>query len=702
MLNKDEILAYMRQTSYKPLGYNDLLEALEINQDDQGRFSKILGQLEKEGDIVRTRRDKYGLPEMMNIVKGIIRVSQRGYGILRPDQAETSEVFVYGKNLNGAMHGDRVMVRIQQRASSDQRPEGEVIRVIERVNHEVVGTYERGRSANQVIPDDSRLINPIYVKASKKIKVKNGDKVLVNIITWPTRDHMAEGQISEVFGRRGEAGLDVKIIIKKHGLRENFPGGVIDEAKKLSVPVGNEESPNRRDLRSVRMVTIDGEDAKDLDDAVSVARTANGYELGVHIADVSHYVREGSKLDKEAFERGTSVYLIDTVLPMLPRELSNGICSLNAGEDRMAVSCIMQINPEGKVTSYDICQSVINVDRRMTYTAVNHILADDDPQEKEKYQELVEDFRLMKELADILRDHRTKRGALDFDFPETKIKVDETGFPIEVGRRQSGPGEMLIEDFMIKANETVAEHMFWQEIPILYRVHEKPDSDAIVKLNHVLGVFGHKIQGQKVEPHVFQKVLHDIKGAPEEQTISLMLLRSMKHARYVHLPLGHFGLASKYYCHFTSPIRRYPDLIVHRALTMMLNKSVTGKDKAALEAKMLKYGEHCSLREQKAEEAERDLIDIKKAEYMEQYVGEQFTARISSVQSFGFFIELENTIEGLVHISTIADDYYEFNDSNYTLLGNHTGRKFSIGDTVRVQLVRVDVDNAQIDFELLS
>lgn len=701
MLNKDDILAHMRQSSYKPLGYNDLVEALELDQDNQVSFSKMLGQLEKEGDIVRTRRDKYGLPEMMNIYRGIIRVSQRGYGILRPDAADSNEVFVYGKNLNGAMHGDRVMVRIQQRALSDQRPEGEVIRVIERANHEVVGTYEKGRSSSQVIPDDSRLVNPIYVRIPKKIKVKNGDKVLVSITTWPTRDRMAEGEITEVFGRRGDAGLDVKIIIKKHGLRENFPGGVIEEAKKLAVPVSDDEAVERRDLRSVRMVTIDGEDAKDLDDAVSIARTPDGYELGVHIADVSHYVREGSQLDKEAFERGTSVYLIDTVLPMLPRELSNNICSLNAGQDRLAMSCIMQIKPDGKVAGYDICKSIINVDQRMTYTAVNRILEDDDPQEKEKYQDFVEDFRLMKELADILRANRTNRGALDFDFPETKVIVDETGFPIEIKRRESGPGERLIEDFMIQANETVAEHMYWQEIPILYRVHEKPDSEAIVKLNHVLGVFGHKIQGQKVNPHVFQKVLHDIKGTPEEQTISLMVLRSMKHARYVHQALGHFGLASSYYCHFTSPIRRYPDLIVHRVLTLMLDKSINAKTRAALEAKMLKYGEHSSLREQKAEEAERDLIDLKKAEYMQQYVGEEFTARISSVQSFGFFVELENTIEGLVHISTIADDYYEFNDRNYTLVGTHTGRKFAIGDEVKVQLVRVDIDDAQIDFELL-
>lgn len=702
MLKRDDILAYMRQASYRPLGYVDLVEALQLDEEDQARFNKILGQLEKEGEIVRTRRDKYGLPEMMNIFKGIIRVSQRGYGILLPDAAEAEEVFVYGKNLNGAMHGDRVMVRIHQRASADQRPEGEVIRVLDRANSEIVGTFEKGRHLSQVVPDDSRLINPIYVKLSKKIKVKNGDKVLVKISTWPTRDRLAEGQITEVFGRSGDPKLDVKVIIKKHGLREEFPGSVIAEAKNLARPVEEKELTSRRDLRAVRMVTIDGEDAKDLDDAVSIARTSNGYELGVHIADVSHYVREGSKLDKEAFERGTSVYLIDKVLPMLPRELSNDICSLNAGQDRLAVSCLMQIDKSGKVSGYDICKSVINVDRRMTYTAVNRILVEDDPEEKEKYRDLVEDFHLMQELADILRANRTTRGALDFDFPETKVKVDDTGFPVEIGRFERGPGEMLIEDFMIQANEVVAEYLFWQDIPILYRVHEKPDSEAMVKLNHVLGVFGQKIQGQKVEPHVFQKVLQDIKGTSAEQTIALMILRSMKHARYVPQPLGHFGLASKYYCHFTSPIRRYPDLIVHRVLSMVLDKGLSGQKRAGLEGKMIKYGEQSSLKEMKAEEAERDLIDIKKAEYMQQFVGDEFTARISSVQSFGFFVELENTIEGLVHISTIVDDYYEFNDRNYSLVGNHTGRKFAIGDEVRVQLIRVDIENAQIDFELIS
>lgn len=700
MLKSEDILEYMRQASYRPLAYSELVEVLELDWEDEASFSKAIGQLEKEGEIVRTRKDKYGLPEMMNIYRGIIKLSQRGYGILLPDDSEAGEIFVYGRNLNGAMHQDKVMVRINQRAAADtQRPEGEVIRIISRAHNELVGTIEKGKNICEVVPDDSRQIYSIYVKPGKQ-KVKNGDKVLVAITRWPTANRNAEGRLLEVFGRRGQAGVDVQMIIKKHGLKERFPDGVIKEACEVANPVSEEEISRRRDLRDLRMVTIDGEDAKDLDDAVSIERIEGGYRLGVHIADVSHYVKEGSKLDKEAFERATSVYLIDKVLPMLPKELSNDICSLNAKVERLALSCIMDIDSTGNVFSYDICQSVIKVNERMTYTAVNKILTDNDAEMIEKYESLVDDFRLMKELADILRQQRTERGALDFDFPESKIIVDENSFPIEIKLFERGVGEMLIEDFMIKANEVVAEHMYWQEMPLLYRVHEKPEGDSFARLNNVLGVFGYKLKGNKLEPYVFQKILQDIKGKTEENTIAIMVLRSMKHARYVNQALGHFGLASKYYCHFTSPIRRYPDLIVHRVLSVLLEGKMNGQKRASLDKKMGLYGEQSTLQEIKAEEAERELRDIKKAEYMHQFVGDIFEAKISSIQAFGFFVELPNTIEGLVHISSIADDYYEFNDRNYTLKGNHTGRVFSIGDEVRVQLVKVDVDSAQIDFEL--
>lgn len=704
MITRDGIIEYMRQATYRPLEYNELLEVFEIyDHEEELKFRKIIGKLEKEGEIVKTRKNKYGLPDMMNLIRGIIRLSHRGYGILVPDEAGLPEVFVYGSNLNGAMHNDKVMVRINYKAVNSNRPEGEVIRVISRASKELVGTYEKGRHVAQVIPDDERQIYPIIVKPSKKLKVNNGDKVLVCITAWPTKDKNPEGKIIEVLGKKGQPGLELQIIIKKHGLRAEFPQAVIEEAKEVAAqPINEEEIQKRRDLRNLRMVTIDGEDAKDLDDAVSIEKIEKGYRLGVHIADVSHYVREGSRLDKEALTRGTSVYLIDKVLPMLPPQLSNDICSLNARQDRLAISCIMDIDHKGKVFNYDIFKSVINVKERMTYTDVNKIITHNDEETKAKYKDLVEDFFLMKELADIIREERLSRGALEFDFPESKVIVDENSFPIEIKKFERGAGEMLIEDFMIKANETVAEHMYWQEIPILYRVHEKPDEDSLAKVNNVLAAFGYKIKGDKVEPRVYQKILDNIKGKPEEQLLSLILLRSMKHARYVPQALGHFGLASKYYCHFTSPIRRYPDLIVHRVLSLLLEGSMRGKKRASLEKKMVAYGEHSTQQEMKAEEAERELVDIKKAQYMQQFLGDEFVGKISSVQSFGFFVELDNTVEGLVHISSIVDDYYEFNDRNYTLVGTHSGRKFSIGDEVRVQLVRVDVDEAKIDFELVD
>jgi len=701
MIKSEEVLDYMRQESYRPLGYSELMAVFDLDAHDEARFAKVIGQLEKEGEILRTRKEKYGLPEKMNTYRGIIKLSQRGYGILLPDQADIEDIFVYGRNLNGAMHEDRVLVRIHQRSGPNQRPEGEVIRAITRAHTELVGTYEKHRNLAQVIPDDSRQIYPVYVKADSKLKVRNGDKVLVRITSFPDKDRYPEGKIVEVFGRKGLPGVDLRIIIKKHGLRESFPPAVIEEALRAAQPVAEAEVTLRHDLRELRMVTIDGEDAKDLDDAVSVQNIEGGYRLGVHIADVSHYVREDSQLDKEAFARGTSVYLVNQVLPMLPPELSNGICSLNAGEDRLAMSCMMDIDPSGKVRKYEIYPSVIHVDQRMTYTAVNRILRDNDAEYIQRYSTLVDDFRLMKELADILRAERMERGALDFDFPEAKVIVDENGFPLEIKIRESGPGELLIEDFMIKANEVVAEHLFKKDIPALYRVHEKPEGDSLSRLNNVLGVFGHKIQENRVNPRAFQKILADIKGSPGENTISLMLLRSMKHARYTNQALGHFGLASKYYCHFTSPIRRYPDLIVHRVLSLLLAGDMSSKKQALLEKRMGLYGDHSTLQEIKAEEAERDLVDIKKCQYMQQFVGEEFTARISSVLSFGFFVELPNTVEGLVHISTIADDYYEFNDRNYTLKGTHTGRQYSIGDEVRVLLVKVDIDAVKIDFEIV-
>ncbi len=700
-MDKKAILAFMHQGTYRPLGYRELAEALGVKPEDEASFSRLIGRLEKKGDIVRTRRDRYGLPDMMNLVKGIISINQRGYGILRPDEMDAEEIFVYGRNLNGAMHMDRVMVRVNQKGRTGQRPEGEVIRAIERANRELVGTFNRTRRLAQVIPDDPRQIYPVYVTVPKRIKVKNGDRVMVEIYSWPDKNKDAEGRVLEVLGEYEDASRDFALVIRKHGLRNEFEERVLAEANKCLQYVSEEECRGRMDLRGNKMVTIDGEDARDLDDAVTIARTQQGYRLGVHIADVSHYVRENSRLDREAYQRATSVYLLDKVLPMLPPELSNRICSLNTGEDRLALSCIMDLNSDAEVVDYELKKSVIRVQERMTYTDVNHLLAGGDTRLETRYADYIEDFQLMWELAQKLKAGRDERGALDFDFPESKVHVDSQGQPTKVIKVERGPGEQLIEEFMIKANETVAGHLYNRRQPFLFRVHEKPGPESLFKLNNVISLYGHKLEAKNLKPADLQKILQGIKGRPEASTVALMMLRSMQHARYTPWPLGHFGLASEYYCHFTSPIRRYPDLVVHRALSRLLEKGEkqAAGDEEQLE-KMVLIGEHCSLREMKAEEAERELIALKKVRYIGQYLGDDFEGRVSSVTSFGFFVELENTIEGLVHISSLNDDYYDFNDRAFTLNGRHTGRKFSIGDTVTVKVVRADIAMARVDFEL--
>lgn len=719
MFDRKSIIAFMQEQSYKPLTYRELAAAMGVQPEDEAVFSRLMGRLEKKGSIVRTRRDRYGLPEMMNLVKGVIRIDPRGYGILRPDEPEAGEIFIYGRNLNGAMHLDRVLVRINQKGREGQRPEGEVIRAIERANRELIGIYKKTRSLAQVIPDDPRQIYPVYVTVPRRVRVKNGDRVVVEIYSWPDKNKDTEGRVLEVLGAYQDPSSDLALVIRKHGLRSVFDSRVLAEASRCCQPVSDEERSGRVDLSALPIVTIDGEDAKDLDDAVNIARQGSGYRLGVHIADVSHYVREHSRLDREAYSRGTSVYLIDQVLPMLPGELSNRICSLNAGEDRLAMSCVMELDQEGQLLDYQLFKSVIRVKERMTYSVVNRLIEGDDPVLRQRYSQYMDDFQLMWELAQKLNRARMRRGALEFDFPESKVYTDELGEPVDVVVVQRGPGEKLIEEFMIKANETVAAHLHRHRIPQLLRVHEKPDPEALLKLNNILSLHGYKLNEGHLRPLDLQRILQGIKGSPQESTLSLMLLRSMKHARYSPWPLGHFGLASEYYCHFTSPIRRYPDLLVHRALARCLTaqpdlkgsagpapatskpaRKNTGLSHEEIMDAMVLTGDHCSLREIKAEEAERELVAVKKTRYIARFIGDEFAGRISSVTSFGFFVELANTIEGLVHISSLNDDYYDFNDRALTLTGRYTGSIFHIGDPVRVQVVRADIAAARVDFEL--
>lgn len=700
ILTRENVLNYMKQASYRPLNYQELVSALKV--EDEAEFAQLLGRMEKDGDIVVTRKHKYGVPEMMNLVRGALQVNAKGFAFLLPDDPNQPDVFIYGRDLNGAMHRDRVMVRINQgRNLPGQKPEGEVIRAINRANQEVVGTFKKGKAISQVIPDDPRLLYPINTRKSKKVNVTEGQKVLVKITAWPDRDKFAEGRIVEVLGNKGEPGVDIMCIVKKYGLSESFPKKVEKEAQAIPSVVLPEDIEGRRDLREWAMVTIDGDDAKDLDDAVSITRLENGYRLGVHIADVSHYVREGSALDQEAYQRGTSVYLVDRVLPMLPVHLSNGICSLNAGEDRLAMSAVMDIDPEGDIIDYEIFKSVIRVNERMTYNNVNLILKEREPELMQRYHEYVDMFKTMQELAAILRQRKFNRGALDFEFPETKVILDEQGNPVAIEKRKQDVAESIIEEFMIRANEVVASHCNEMKLPTLYRVHEKPDDEDLDNVVRILAFFNRRLNKKKVTPEVLQQVLSGVKGKPEQRIISTMILRSLKHARYSPVPLGHYGLASPYYLHFTSPIRRYPDLLVHRVLTHLLEKgSLSGKKKAQWESLMPLAGEQCTSREMQAEEAERESVDIKAAQYMKQFVGETFPAVISSITAFGFFVELENTVEGLVHISSLVDDYYIFDDQQMILVGKHTKKVYRIGDEVEVELVKVNVEEAKLDFEL--
>ena len=657
--------------------------------------------MEKAGQIVLTRKHRYGLPEKMGLLVGRLQGNPKGFGFLISDNPSVKDVYISLNHMNGAMHNDRVMVRPSFTAKG--QTEGEVIRILERANREIVGTFEQSGNFGFVVPDEGRIYHDIFVSQSECMNACNGDKVVVEITRWPQNRRSPEGRIIEVLGRRDAPGVDILSIIKKYRLPLEFPQEVINHAAKIPQEVTADDLEGRKDLRAWKTVTIDGADAKDLDDAISIEKLSDGtYSLGVHIADVSHYVEERSPLDREAFDRGTSVYLVDRVIPMLPPELSNGICSLNAGVDRLAMSVVMQVDGSGRVKKYDIFPSVINVNERMTYENVRRILVEDDLGLKERYADFVEEFKLMEELCLILREKRLARGAIDFDFPEGKAILDESGRTLEIVKRQRSIAEQLIEEFMILANETVAEHMYFLEVPFIYRVHEEPDSEKVQELNEALHLFGYHIKGSEtgIHPKAVQEIVSLVQGRPEDKVVSTMILRSLKHARYEAEALGHFGLASKYYSHFTSPIRRYPDLEIHRVIKDSLQGRIDRKRLEYLNERMPTSADQSSIRERVAEEAERECLDLKKAEYMEQHLGEIFEGVISSVLSFGFFVELPNTVEGLVHVSTLTDDYYSFWEKEMVLFGQHTKKTYRIGDPVRIQVVRVDVDQRQIDFEI--
>lgn len=703
---KEKILDFMRKEAYKPLDYEDLAESMKLGARDLAALWPALNELEANADVIKTRFGKYGLPERMNLIVGRLAAHARGYGFVIPDNpAEEGDVFIPPDSMMSAMNSDRVVARIHGQVSqgTEKRREGEIIRIVRRANNRIVGTFEHSRHFGFVMPDDTRIGQDIFIPKSEFNGAKSEAKVVVEITKWPEKRKSAEGKIIEVLGQKGDPGIEILSIIKKYNLPLGFPPEVEAAANRTPQQIRPEELEGRRDLRQLPIVTIDGEEAKDLDDAVYVERLKNGrYLLGVHIADVSYYVQENSPLDKEAFARGTSVYLVDRVLPMLPQRLSNGICSLNAGEDRLAMSIHMEIDAQGQVCSYEIFPSVINVKKRMNYTAVRMVLAEQDETVREDYRDYIQRLEEMERLCRILRERRMKRGAIDFDFPEVKVRLNEAGEPVAVYKRVRSIAESIVEEFMLVANETIAEHMYKLKMPFVFRVHEEPEQEKMVKLNNLLHNFGEGISKvDDVHPMTLQKVLTHIAGRPEERIVSTVMLRSLKQARYESENLGHFGLAAQYYTHFTSPIRRYPDLIVHRLLRETFSAGeISAKRRQKLTAVLPGIALQASEREREAAEAERETTDLKKVEYMAQFVGDEFAGVINGVTAFGFFAELDNGIEGLVHVSSMDDDYYQYIEDQYCLLGERTKKVYRLGDPVKVVLSKVNPDERTIDFVL--
>ena len=637
---------------------------------------------------------------------GTYRKNQKGFGFVKIENQE-DEIYISKENSLNALNGDIVEIQILSEKSENKKEEGKIIKIIRHEKDTVVGTFQKSRNFGFVVPDDKNFGTDIFISKSNWEKARNNHKVLVKITKYPEKGKNAEGEVIEVIGGVNEAGVDMLSLIKQYELPYKFPEEVVQEAKAYGNKIKEQDIEGRRDLRKDIIFTIDGADAKDLDDAIHVEKLENGnYKLDVHIADVSYYVREKTELDKEAYLRGTSIYMLGRVIPMLPRELSNGICSLNAGEDRLTLSCSMEITPKAKIVSSDIYKAVINVTERMTYTDVQKILDKSDKEVLKRYKKYIKDFELMAELATILKEKRRENGYLNLDIPESKITLDENGYATDVQKYETYFSNEIIEQFMLVANEVVAERFYWLQAPFIYRVHEAPGLDKIKELNKVLYNFGYKIKVSKediVYPNEFAKILEDVKGKDEEKVVSNIILRTLRVAKYDAENKGHFGIASKYYCHFTSPIRRYPDLFIHRIISKYIENNYMVNDffikKYSKRAE--KRAENCSERERTATKVEREAEDIKKAEFMENKIGEEYDGIISSVTNFGIFVELDNTVEGLIRYENLGDEYFIYNEEKRQAIGEKTNTIYKIGDKVKIRVVDANKILRKIDFELV-
>ncbi len=699
---KKLICELVEDACYVPMKEKELAVFMQVKPEERAELKSILEELISEGKLEITKRGKYikgdGIPDKLT---GTFISNQRGFGFAEIEGRE-QDLFIPEDKTHGAFHKDTVSVKLLK-AQHGKRQEAEVIEVLSHGITSLVGTYDNAGSFGFVIPDQEKIASDIFVPKERSKGAVTGHKVVVELTDYGDSKHKPEGKITEILGHSNDPGVDILSIVKGFDLPLAFSERVLNQAERVARDVSDNDRAGRKDLRRVQMVTIDGEDAKDLDDAVSLVKEDGKYLLGVHIADVTNYVQENSALDHEALERGTSVYLVDRVIPMLPHALSNDICSLNMGQDRLALSCLMTLDEKGTVISYEIAETVINVDQRMSYTDVNRILEGDEKAIRE-YETFVPMFRLMKELADRLRERRKKRGSIDFDFPESKIILDKDGVPISIKPYERNAATKIIEDFMLLANEIVAQHFYWLELPFVYRTHDKPDPEKVLKLATFINNFGYHIKMRsgenEIHPKEIQKLLGKIEGTKEEALISRLTLRSMQKAQYTVDCTGHFGLACQYYCHFTSPIRRYPDLQIHRIIKEQLRGKMNEERIEHYQEILPKVAKHSSDMERRADEAERETEKLKKVQYMESRIGQIFEGVISGITAWGIYVELPDTVEGMIHVSRLAGDYYYYNEENFEMAGRDTGRTFKLGQKLKIMVDGVDYLQKSIDFVL--
>ena len=697
---KNLICELITDEMYVPMKEKELAAFMQVSREERETFREVLQALLTEGRVQVTKQGKYVKPDASQPV-GTFISHAKGFGFVEIEGRE-EDLYVPEDKTGGAFHLDRVQVALLP-GQRGKRQEAAVVKILERGTTQVVGTYEQSQNYGFVVPDNHKIGTDIFVSKERSKGAVTGHKVVVELTAYGDERHKPEGRVVEILGHINDPGVDIMSIVRGYDLPTEFGEKVMNQAGRVPEEVLESDKAGRMDLRDLQMVTIDGEDAKDLDDAVSLYQDEEGlYHLGVHIADVSNYVQENSALDWEALERGTSVYLVDRVIPMLPHKLSNGICSLNQGVDRLALSCLMMINARGEVTDYQIAETVIRVDRRMSYTSVKKILEDRDEAECREYETLVPMFAQMQQLAAILRKKRHKRGSIDFDFAESKIVLDENGHPTDIRPYERNVATRIIEDFMLIANETVAQHFFWMELPFLYRTHEKPDPEKIMKLEAFIRNFGYhiKLTGEEVHPKELQKLLDKIADTEEETLISRLTLRSMKQAKYTVECTGHFGLACQYYCHFTSPIRRYPDLQIHRIIKEQLRGRLKEKRIEHYEAGLPEVAKHSSKMERRAEEAERETDKLKKAEYMEERIGSIYEGVISGITQWGIYVELPNTVEGLLHVAELPGDYFYYDENTYEMVGQSTGKTYKLGERIMIQVKDVDRFMRTVDFTI--